>query len=90
MPAVGPIPDWDDPDDLRWGLLPFALYRGLASLILGYDPVAERQRKRLAKESRENYERWSGREHEAFDHIHQEHLRRLAEEEAGSPEDPNA
>ena len=66
MPAVGPIPDGDDPDDLRWGLLSFALFRGIASWILGYDPVEERQRRKFAKESEENFQRLSPLEHEVY------------------------
>ena len=69
MPAVGPLPDWDDPDDARWGLLPFALFRGIASLILGYDPVAERYRRKIAEESSENYERLSKLEEQAYDNL---------------------
>jgi len=73
MPAVGPIPDPDDPDDLRWGLLSFALFRGIASWILGYDPVLERQRRRLAAESEENFIRLSPVERETFENLHRRH-----------------
>jgi hypothetical protein len=71
VPAVGPFPDWDDPEDVRWGLLPFALFRGIASLILGYDPVAERQRQKLAKESQENFKRLSPLERETYENLHE-------------------
>jgi hypothetical protein len=83
------IPSWDDPDDLKWGLFPFALFRGVASLIIGHDPVLERQRRKLAKESRENYERLSPVEHEVFEHLHQEHLRRADGSEATVRDGPN-
>ena len=73
MPAVGPIPDWDDPDDIRWGLFPFALFRGIASMILGYDPVAERHRRKMAKESQESFERLASLEHEAYDNLQARH-----------------
>jgi hypothetical protein len=66
VPTVGPLPDRDDPDDLRWGLLPFAFYRGIASLLLGHDPVAEGQRHNLAKESQESFRRLMPLEHEAY------------------------
>jgi len=71
--AVGPVPDWEDPDDLRWGLLPFAFFRGVASVMLGYDPVAERQRQKVAKESEENLERLSPLEREAYEKLHARH-----------------
>jgi hypothetical protein len=87
MPPL--IPRWDDPDDLKWGLLPFALYRGLASLILGHDPVVERQRQKLAKESRESYERLSHLEHEAYDQLHQKHLRLADGSEAAQQDRPS-
>ena len=73
VPAVGPFPDWDDPEDVRWGLLPNALFRNLASLILGYDPVAERHQRKLAKESQENYERLSKLEKQAYNEILDQH-----------------
>ena len=89
-PGVPPlIPSWDDPDDLKWGLLPFALFRGLATLIIGHDPVLERQRRKLAKESRENYERLSPVEHETYERLHQEHLRRLDGSQAAVSDDPD-
>jgi hypothetical protein len=84
------IPRRDDPDDLRWGLLPFALYRGVASLILGHDPVVERQRQRLAKESHEDYERLSHTEHEVYEQLHQRHLRRADEPDAATGHAPEA
>ena len=66
---VGPIPDWDDPDDIRWGLLPNAFFRGLASLVLGYDPVTERHRRKMAEESQENFKRLSAAERQAYDNL---------------------
>ncbi|MCU1450774.1 MAG: hypothetical protein JWP02_2944, partial [Acidimicrobiales bacterium] len=59
---------------------------GVASLILGYDPVVERQRQSLAKDSRESFQRLSPVEHEAYEHIHQEHLRRAEESKADPPD----
>jgi len=74
MPAVGPFPDWDDPEDIRWGLLPFALLRNLASLVIGHDPVTERYQRKVAKESQETFDRLSKVERRAYDELRGRHL----------------
>jgi hypothetical protein len=82
---IGPFPDWDDPEDIRWGLLPNAVMRGIASLIRGYDPVTARYERKLAKESRENFERLSALEHEAYDNLEAHYHR---DKDTGTAEQP--
>jgi hypothetical protein len=64
-----PTDDWryDGGESARWGLLPFALARSLVTWITGKDPIEERARRRMAKEQRANYERFSSLEKESFE-----------------------
>ena len=56
----------DTGSDMRWALFPFSLIRGVATWLLGADPVAARRQRRLAVDQRRSATELADAEKEAF------------------------
>jgi hypothetical protein len=82
-----PREDWrlGGGESARWGLLDFALLRGVITWITGKDPIEQRERRRLARESRQNFEKYESAEKEAYETIRRQVTRPHAGETDGPP-----